>query len=613
MALSTPTAVRATRLPGLSRRPRARTLLLAGGAALLIQLALRCWTLARGDFYWDDLILVARAGSSDGLGYLLDNHDGHVMPGAFAVVGLLTAMAPLSWPVAAASLVVGQAVVSVVVGRLLVLVGGLRPATVAVFVLYLLSPMTVPASVWWAAGLNSLPFLAAAAWVAGDAVLACRRTSTVPVRTLALRSTVVAAVGMAFFEKAALIGPIALAVAVLCVRRDALDGGALSVRAALVRSRALWGALAGVTAVWAVCFVVLAHPAAGDHSVSQTWALVWRGVTRGVLPALLGGPWSWVRWNPSPPFGAVPTGLVVVSAVVVAGAAVAAVVLRRGAGLALLAAAGYVVVAQALVFWNRSSTGTALELAQTLRYLPDSALVIAVAAVVVLTSPSRRVLSARARRRTGIAGAAVAAAVAVSSVVSTVAFTDSWSDNPTGAYLRTATSTLADLRDARMFDQALPLEVLLPVAYPDNQISRVFAGLDDRPEFGDWTDRLLVLDPQGRRADGAVTRARAFPAGPGTCARPEVTGPTAIPLDGPLIRWRWTVAVGYCATGDGRIEVRIGDSAPVTVPVRSGLHPLYVQARGSGDTVSVRPLTPGLGVHLSAGQVGEVYDPALLG
>lgn len=613
MALSTPAAVRAIRADAPPRRPRARTLLIVAGLALVTQLALRCWTLARGDFYWDDVILIARAGASDGVGYLLDNHDGHVMPGAFAVVGLLTALAPLSWPVAAASLVLGQAVVSLVVGRLLVLVGGLRPATVAVFVLYLVSPMTVPASVWWAAGLNSLPFLAAAAWVAGDAVLACRARPPVSLRTLVVRSGIVAAVGMAFFEKAALIGPIALVVAVLCVRRDALAGGTLTVRAAMSRSRALWGALAGVTAVWAVCFALLAHPAAGDHSLSQTWALTWRGVTHGVLPALLGGPWSWGRWNPSPPFGTVSGGVVVASAVLVVGLVAVAAAARRGAAVVVAAAAGYVVLAQALVSWNRSSTGTALELAQTLRYLPDSALVIAVAAVLILSSPARRELSGPSRRRVGITGVVATAAVTVSSVVSTVAFTDSWSDNPTGAYLRTAASSLADMRDTPMFDQALPLEVLLPVAYPDNQISRVFAGLDDRPRFGDWTDRLLVLDPRGRRADGAVTRARAFAAGSGTCARPEVTGPTAIPLDGPLIRWRWTVAVGYCATGDGRMEVRIGDSAPVTVPVRSGLHPLYVQARGSGDTVSVRPLTPGLGVHFSAGQVGEVYDPALLG
>ncbi|MGZ8178981.1 hypothetical protein ACXVUM_13715 [Williamsia sp. SKLECPSW1] len=609
MALSTPTAVSAARVPATLRRPPARILLLVAAAAVVAQLGLRCWTLARGDFYWDDLILVARAGSSDGLGYLLDNHDGHVMPGAFAVAGLLTALAPLSWPVAAATLVVGQAIVSVVVGRLLVIVGGIRPATIAVFVLFLFSPMTVPAAVWWAAGLNSLPFLAAAAWVAGDAVLACRARPPVAVRTLAVRSAVVAAIGMLFFEKAALIGPIALMVAVLCVRRDRLAGGEDTVRAALARSRAVWIAIGGVTVVWAVCFAFLAHPAAGDHSLSQTWALTWRGLTRGVLPALLGGPWSWARWNPSPPFGAIGVGAVLATAVVVAVVVALGVALRRGAGLVLAAAAGYVVVAQALVGWNRSSSGTALELAQTLRYLPDSALVIAVAAVLVLSSPARREFLPR---RAGTVGVAATAAVCVSSIISTVAFTDSWADNPTGDYLRTATTSLAEMADTPMFDQALPLEVLLPVAYPDNQISRVFAGLRDRPRFGDWTDRLQVLDPQGRRADGAVTRARTFREGAGTCARPEVTGPTTIPLDGPIIRWRWTVAVGYCATGDGRVEVRIGDSAPVTVPVSSGLHPLYVQAMGSGDTVSIRPLTAGVGLHLSAGQVGEVYDPALL-
>ncbi len=42
-----------------------------------------------GYFYWDDLILIGRAGTQGLLspGYLFDDHDGHVMPGAFLVAG----------------------------------------------------------------------------------------------------------------------------------------------------------------------------------------------------------------------------------------------------------------------------------------------------------------------------------------------------------------------------------------------------------------------------------------------------------------------------------------------------------------------------------------------
>ena len=48
-----------------------------------------------GYFYWDDLILVGRAGTQGLLSpaYLFDDHDGHVMPGAFLVAG-----ASPGWP-----------------------------------------------------------------------------------------------------------------------------------------------------------------------------------------------------------------------------------------------------------------------------------------------------------------------------------------------------------------------------------------------------------------------------------------------------------------------------------------------------------------------------------
>ncbi|EUA23878.1 transmembrane domain protein [Mycobacterium xenopi 4042] len=42
-----------------------------------------------GYFYWDDLILVGRAGTHDLLSpsYLFDDHDGHLMPAAYLVAG----------------------------------------------------------------------------------------------------------------------------------------------------------------------------------------------------------------------------------------------------------------------------------------------------------------------------------------------------------------------------------------------------------------------------------------------------------------------------------------------------------------------------------------------
>ncbi|MGJ0119504.1 hypothetical protein ACQ7HM_09895 [Williamsia sp. MIQD14] len=608
-----------------------RVMPVALGVLLLVHLALRVHVLARGNFYWDDLILSARAGTHGFLApsLLFDDHDGHLMPAAMALVDTVTAVAPLSWPVAAATLLLGQLVATASVARMVVVVAGWRPAALVALAFYLLTPMAVPSFAWWASGLNNLPMQAAMAWVVTDVVLLTRdragaasggprspaiESPPVGSRTIVVRSTVVFAVALAFFEKSALILPVAFAVALLGVRLSQLarDPGepTRALPAVWRRASGLWISLAAVAAVWAVAFWVIGRPTAGEHSLRQTAALVWRAVSDGVVPAVAGGPWTWDRWVPSPPFGTPTVSLQVVGWLIVIGAVVAAVRARHGAVAIVVSTVGYIVVAQALVSWNRSSTTTALELSQTLRYLPDTAVVLVAAAALVIAAPARP--GGHPSRRLRMLGSTVVAFTAIGSVVSTVTFAASWSHDPTGDYVRTARASLAASADTPMFSQPVPLEVLTPVAYPDNLVDTVFSGLSTRPEFGDWTDDLRVLSPRGAITPGAVTRTRAFAAGAGACDRPEVTGPTMLPLDGPLIRWRWTVQFAYCANAGGEVEVRIGDSAPVIAPVEAGLHGLWVQASGTGTTVSVRPRTPGLALHLAAGVVGEVYDPALL-
>ena len=90
-------------------------------ALIAVQLVIRAALAFRGYFYWDDLILVGRAGT-EGIfspSYLFDDHDGHVMPGAFLVAGAITHVAPLNWIGPAISLVVLQLLVSLALLRAL--------------------------------------------------------------------------------------------------------------------------------------------------------------------------------------------------------------------------------------------------------------------------------------------------------------------------------------------------------------------------------------------------------------------------------------------------------------------------------------------------------------
>ena len=77
-----------------------RTNWVASTAIVLIavQLVIRAILAFKGYFYWDDLILVGRAGTQNLFSpdYLFDDHDGHVMPAAFLVAGVITHLAPLT-------------------------------------------------------------------------------------------------------------------------------------------------------------------------------------------------------------------------------------------------------------------------------------------------------------------------------------------------------------------------------------------------------------------------------------------------------------------------------------------------------------------------------------
>lgn len=90
-------------------------------ALIMIQLGVRAVLAFRGYFYWDDLILVGRAGTQDLLSatYLFEDHDGHVMPGAFLVAGIIIRLMPLDWTGPAISLVVLQLLASLALLRAL--------------------------------------------------------------------------------------------------------------------------------------------------------------------------------------------------------------------------------------------------------------------------------------------------------------------------------------------------------------------------------------------------------------------------------------------------------------------------------------------------------------
>ncbi|WP_120312560.1 hypothetical protein [Mycobacterium mantenii] len=596
--------------PVTSARTGPPYIAVAAAALIAVQLAVRGVLAFGGYFYWDDLILIGKAGTHNLLApsYLLDDHDGHVMPGAFLVAGTIIRLAPLDWTWPAVSLVVLQLLASLALLRALYVILGWRPVLLIPFTFALFTPLGVPGFAWWAAALNSLPLLAALTWVCADAILLVRTGK----QRYAVTGVLVYFGGLLFFEKAAVIPFVAFAVAALLCH----VAGDRSLRSALATvwraGLRLWiGALA-LTAAWIALYLAVVNQQRWSSDLAMTCRLLVRSITHGIVPGLAGGPWHWDRWAPASPWATPPPAVMALGWLVLAGILAVSLVRKERIGPVWLVAVGYAVACQVPIYLMRSSNQTALELAQTLRYLPDLVVVLALLAGVALSAPNRagrRWLDASPKRTAVTAGVAVL--FVASSLYSTATFLTSWRDNPAQPYLQNARAALAEAHaasDAPLLDQEVDPFVLQRVAAPENLASHLFALLRDRPEFAPATTQLRMFDRSGRLIKARVTWVRTIAPGPipqcGYFAQPD--HPARLVLDGPLLPADWTVELNYLANSDGSMTLKMTQGPEVKVPVHPGLNRVFARLPGAGDAITVRANTTALALCLASGPVGFV-------
>jgi hypothetical protein len=574
---------------------------------IAVQLVIRAVLAFRGYFYWDDLILIGRAGTQ-GLfspSYLFDDHDGHVMPGAFLVAGAITHIAPLNWIGPAISLVVLQLLASLALLRALHVILGWRPVILIPLTFALFTPLAIPGFAWWAAALNSLPMLAAMAWVCADAILLVRTGN----QRYAITALLVFFGGLLFFEKSAVIPFVAFTITALLAY---VTGERAVLTTVWRRGWRLWtGSLALITA-WIVLYLVVVDQERWSHDLPMTRDLLSRSITHGIVPGLAGGPWDWQRWAPASPWATPPVTVMVLGWLALGVVLVISFIRKERIGMLWLVAAGYAIACQIPIYLMRSSRFTALELAQTLRYFPDFVVVLALLAAVGLCAPNRQ----RARwldaspARTAVITTAMVAFVA-SSLYSTATFTRIWRENPAQPYLQNAEAGLAQARassNAAMLDQEVDPLVLQRVAEPEHLASHMFALLDDRPEFASATSELRMLDSSGRVVDAHVTWLRTIAGGPhpqcGYLVQPD--HPVRMPLDGPLLPAFWTAEINYLANSEGSMTMSLTDGTESKVPVHPGLNRVFVRLPGAGDAINVRANTAALSVCIASGPVGYV-------
>jgi hypothetical protein len=609
------------RPPGLRERVRddpASIVVPVAAVLILAQLVLRGWASAGGFYLLDDLVFIDRAANLPFDARIFDDYNGHFMPGSFALVKVLTAIAPLSWPAVVAVGLVQQLAIDVVLARLLVLLFGRRPGVLVPLAVYLTSSITLPAFLWWAAALNQLPMQLAVLLALRAHVRYLHSGATRD----AVRSALAVAAGLLFSEKTVLALPLLVAVTLFWF----CTGGPLArVLATARRHRTAWGLQIGLAVAYLVFYVLhVKSPIVGTPTVADTAELAGTAVLRSVLPGLLGGPWRWEDFPPTlaitDPPAVLEWAALAVSVVVVA----VSLLRRRGAGRAWVLLALYVAGTCLLLAASRVQVVGPFALAREYRYFTDVAMVgalcVAFAFLPVRDGPEvlrarRRPLPQRLRRVLVTARPALPAlgvltvlALAAGSVVSTIDYAQRWHANPTRPFVETARADLTGQPGTVLVDGIVPDPVQWHVLGPYALASSVLAA-DPNAHFlhdGESSGTISMLDDQGH-VQGAhvVAVTTAVPGPTPNCGWLVADRPVPVPLQyGGVGAWGWVVRVVWLSATDNSGWITAGEQRRIPVLLPAGLHETFVQVSGAVDQVTVELADPTRPVCIAQVEIG---------
>jgi hypothetical protein len=544
-------------------------------AALIgaVPFVMHAWSALHGYFWQDDFVIVYRAAHANPVdpGYLFQAYNGeHIAPGMFLLAWLVTAIAPLSYPVAVLPLLIMQAAAVVLFWRLLVRCFGARWAILPPFAVFAWSPLILVPSLWWAFGAQIVPGLLAMI----GALHAQVRHVQDGDRRFAMSALLWMAFGLAFYEKAALIPALLLAVTVLVEPAPVV--------AVLRRYRWLWLSLAGLVVGYAAGYLALTSTVSSGDGRGQLPELARRMLAETFLSGILGVPpdaaGPGLTWVPAP----LPVRIlawVLALAVIASGLAVG----RRRALLAWLLLAGYLAVDLILVGLTR------LRIVGTLigadpRYLADAVPVAVLCAAFALLGPGARPVP----RHAGMIIAVLTVAFTVGATVTYWRLAPAAQARHARDYLANASATLTP--DLVLYDGNVPDDVMVNWFGPDARQSVVLSLLPGQLRFDQPAERLYRLDADGRpRLIERLTGETGLPGPAPGCGYPVTRAGSSVPLTNP-VHGRVIVRLGYYTAdpGDGQLEV--GD-AVVGIHFERGLHVLYVPVDGEFGVVTVRRAT----------------------
>jgi hypothetical protein len=490
---------------------------------ILVSLVFRAGVISRAYFVEDDFLFVAGAADS-GLTweYLTRVHKGHLMPGALALVWLLTSVAPYNWGLASFVTLAVQAAASVVFLLLLRRLFGDRAVVLAALAVYVFAPLTVPAMSWWSAALNAVPLQLA--------LVAALHAHIRYVREGKGRwhSLIWTAVGMAFSTKGVFIPFVVFTIT------SAYLGRGLWARAMLTElRRPVWWAHGLLLAGYGVLYL-LRRDTAGSDALTGPKAEVVPGLLRRLLgetfpTGAVGGPLRWGGLTSTGGLADPAPATVIMSWAVIALLVVITCVHRRRAWRAWAILAAYVVVADAVPTTIARATAWDLVGAET-RYVADAAVLVALCLALAWQPVEGEPDDARRRPMPGtlsLAAGGLAVVYLLVSILSINAFRDTLSGDKARAYLDNVRTSLATAApDADIYSRPVPPEIVLPWNGPRRLTSYVLAPLADpetrermrdprpsaEPYVFDATGKLVLVGRVAPFFDGVKGR-KCYPAG----------------------------------------------------------------------------------------------------
>ncbi|HRD61766.1 hypothetical protein [uncultured Nocardioides sp.] len=560
-------------------------------ALIIGQLVVRGWAAYGAWFVLDDFNFIARMASGLDPATAARSYNGHIMPAGMYLSWSNQLVAPWQWRLPATELVLMQAVANLAMLRLLVALHGRRWGIIPPLALFLFSVISLEGTVWWAAGINALPF--------EIALLLALTAHLHYLRTGRLRHALVAngwvVVGLLFYEKSALIY-LAIAVFTLCWFAEGYGWQRV---ASAVRGRT--AALAIYVATGAA-FTVVYLVAGRDLTAGGTGGFPTYDVARALildeyLPALVGGPLVWDRFGLFS--AAAPTDAIILASLVTVGLVLNELLRHRSrAARALVLPAAFLVVDIVLVLLTQNLDDGA-DFVFDYRFQGELAAITAIA----LATMSMPIIGATASstwrspselldhpRRV----AALVCVITALALVSTVRWTVTWhSDDRAREWVESVTGSLEHTaQPIPLVDRVVPELVMAPIDGSEGLASRLFA----REPGADWvtvgTDSLRAIDDQGQLLPvlvPAVHQGRPGPT-PG-CGYRLGEGPTTIPLDSVAAEPGQWLRIGYLSSGSSPVRITVGDQT-VDATVQPGVHALFVAAPSSFESVQISGVDP---------------------